>query len=276
MDDLLAEPAAFRVEQEHFTGGVAELAHALRSRALAPEQIDLYQLVKAYLEYLDAFAATDLELATEALPRVAQVLELKIRLLLPRAPTDETIGDEVLLEEALEAVMLLEELEDAIEFLRRRRLERRLVVPAKAPRPDYPRALRPQTASPSDLARLAGRYRIGGYFELAIERSTIAGAVRDIMRALRTGAIVDNTVLGYYNLRLRKLTSEILAGALADLATNENYRRNAGDVAEKLRSEDGAQKAIKVIERVMANYVPRMPKAKKARKVKKPALKLVG
>lgn len=186
MDDLLAEPAAFRVEQEHFTGGVAELAHALRSRALAPEQIDLYQLVKAYLEYLDAFAATDLELATEALPRVAQVLELKIRLLLPRAPTDETIGDEVLLEEALEAVMLLEELEDAIEFLRRRRLERRLVVPAKAPRPDYPRALRPQTASPSDLARLAGRYRIGGYFELAIERSTIAGAVRDIMRALRT------------------------------------------------------------------------------------------
>lgn len=75
--------------------------------------------------------------------------------------------------------------------------------------------------------------------------------------------------------RLRKLTSEILAGALADLSTNEDYRRNAADVAEKLHTEDGTDKAIKVIERVMANYVPRLPKAKKVKKIR-PALKLVG
>lgn len=185
MDEaLIGEPSEFRVEQEHFTGSVAELANALRSRALAPANLDLYQLVKAYLRYLDTFATTDLELATEALPRVAQVLELKIRLLLPRPPREEHDA-EASLEEALEAVVLLEELEGAIEFLKRRRLERRLVVPAKAQRPAYPRAVRPQSASPGDLARLAGRYRIGGYFELATERSTIASAVRDIMRALR-------------------------------------------------------------------------------------------
>jgi sterol 3beta-glucosyltransferase len=75
--------------------------------------------------------------------------------------------------------------------------------------------------------------------------------------------------------RLRKLTSDILAGALADLSTNENYRRNAADVAEQLHAENGTEKAIKVVERVMANYVPRVPKAKKPRK-SKPALKLVG
>ena len=73
--------------------------------------------------------------------------------------------------------------------------------------------------------------------------------------------------------RLRKLTSEILAGALADLSTNETYRRNAADVAEQLHAEGGTDKAIAVIERVMANYVPRPVKAKK---VKKAALKLVG
>jgi segregation and condensation protein A len=184
-DVLVDGPREFRVEQEHFTGSVAELAHALRSRALAPESLDLFRLVKAYLAYLDSFGANDLELATEALPRVAQVLELKIRLLLPR-PEREEQDAEAALEEALEAVVLLEELEGAIEFLRRRRLERRLVVPARAQRPDYPRALKPQSASPGDLARLAGRYRIGGYFELAIERSTIASTVRDILRALRT------------------------------------------------------------------------------------------
>ncbi|MDB5531130.1 MAG: glycosyltransferase family 1 protein [Devosia sp.] len=73
--------------------------------------------------------------------------------------------------------------------------------------------------------------------------------------------------------RLRKLTPEILAGALADLSTNETYRKNASALAEKLHAEDGTAKAIKVIERVMANYTPHA--AIKPKK-KKPALKLVG
>lgn len=72
--------------------------------------------------------------------------------------------------------------------------------------------------------------------------------------------------------RLRKLTPEILAAALADLSTNETYRKNASALAEKLHGEDGTGTAIKVIERVMANYTPRAAIKKK----KKPALKLVG
>jgi UDP:flavonoid glycosyltransferase YjiC (YdhE family) len=72
--------------------------------------------------------------------------------------------------------------------------------------------------------------------------------------------------------RLRKLTPEILAAALADLSTNETYRKNASALAEKLHAEDGTGTAIKVIERVMANYTPRAAIKKK----KKPALKLVG
>ncbi len=72
--------------------------------------------------------------------------------------------------------------------------------------------------------------------------------------------------------RLRKLTPEILAGALADLSTNENYRKSASALAEKLHAENGTDKAIKVIERVMANYTPHAAIKKK----KKPALKLVG
>ncbi|MGV8953867.1 MAG: glycosyltransferase [Cypionkella sp.] len=71
--------------------------------------------------------------------------------------------------------------------------------------------------------------------------------------------------------RLRKLTPEILAGALADLTTNETYRKNASALAEQLHAEDGTTVAIKVIERVMANYTPNAVKKKR-----KPALKLVG
>lgn len=54
--------------------------------------------------------------------------------------------------------------------------------------------------------------------------------------------------------RRRKLTPEILADALEDLSTNADYARNAEALGEKLRAEDGTGNAIKVIERVMANY----------------------
>lgn len=187
MTTLVEAPSdVFLVAQEGFSGTLGELAHALRSRALAPERLDLYQLVRAYLDYLAAFPDDQLDLATEALPRVAQVVELKLRLLLPR-PREE-LGEEleeVLLEEALEAVALLEELEEAIAFLKRRRQERRVVVPARAPRPDYPKARRPPTASLGDLARLAGRYRIGGYFELELAGATVASVAARLMAAVR-------------------------------------------------------------------------------------------
>lgn len=180
------ESSVFLVDQVGFAGTLGELAHALRSRSLAPERIDLYQLVKAYLGYLGAFSDDDLDLATEALPRVAQVVELKLRLLLPRPREDVSDEpEEALLEEALEAVALLEELEHAIAFLKRRRQERRVVVPARTPRPQYPRALRPVRASLGDLARLAGRYRLGGYFELELAGATVASVAARLLAAAR-------------------------------------------------------------------------------------------
>lgn len=184
----------FLVAQEHFTGTLGELAHALRTHDLPPHRIDLYLLVRSYLTYFEGHAAADLELATEALPRLAQVIELKTRLLLPRPPKEAPEDEEEAVAAALDAVALLEELEDAILFLRRRRDERRLVVPARAPTPDYPRRERPQRVTPRELARLAGRYRVGGYFELAIERLTLASLARKVLHALRgvrSGALWD-------------------------------------------------------------------------------------
>lgn len=183
----MTDDTGFVVEQEHFRGSLSELGQALRRHDLPPESLDLFQLVRAYLAYFEVVAASDLELATEALPRVAQVIELKLRLLLPRpprAPEDE--DDTEALDEALSAVALLEELEDAIRFLKWRRQERRIVLPARTLRPAYPRPTRPSRSSPADLARLAGRYRLGGYFEVAIERLTLAGAMRRVMAALRS------------------------------------------------------------------------------------------
>jgi len=57
--------------------------------------------------------------------------------------------------------------------------------------------------------------------------------------------------------RLRKLTPQILANALGDLTTNHDYTEKARALSVRLRAEDGKAKAIKHIERVLANYLPR-------------------
>jgi len=59
------------------------------------------------------------------------------------------------------------------------------VVPARAPRPDYPRVRRPPSASSGDLARLAGRYRLGGYFELELAGATVASVAARLLTAVR-------------------------------------------------------------------------------------------
>lgn len=182
----MSVPAEFVVVQPGFTGSVTELAHALRTGALRPRELDLYHLVRAFLDHLHAHAA-DLEQASEALPKVAQVIELKLRLLLPKPPRiDADEAEAEALESALEAVLLLEELEDAIEFLRRRRSERRLVLPARTDRPSYPRPHRPITATPAALADLAAARRGAGYFELEIETLSVKRLMRDLLAAVKT------------------------------------------------------------------------------------------
>ena len=88
------------------------------------------------IAWFEREADVDLDRASVALPQLAQVIELKLRLLLPRPPkTDEDAGGEEDADEALEAIALLSELEDAIAFLRRRRAERAVVVPARTAPP---------------------------------------------------------------------------------------------------------------------------------------------
>ena len=173
----------FVVDTPTFTGTLGELAYALRNDSVKPQQLDVFQLVKTYLCYFEEVSQSDLDLASEALPMVARVVELKVRLLLPRPPKKE--DEEELLEETLEVITLLEDLEDAIYFLRQRRAERRIVLPATTPRPDYPRAERPLKVSLDKLQQLASRYSFNTYFEVALERLTMAGAMKKLMTRLK-------------------------------------------------------------------------------------------
>lgn len=186
LESTATEPQAFLVRQSAFQGTLGELAYALRAGTVTPQQLDVLQLVKDYLTYFNTLASDDLNLASEALPKVAQIIELKLRLLLPRPPREED-PEEDLLEQALEAVTLLEELEEAIDFLRQRRLSRRIMLPAKTPRPSYPRAERPIKIKLPRLTELASRYSVSSYFEMAVERITQASAMKWLMNVLKSG-----------------------------------------------------------------------------------------
>lgn len=171
-----------------FQGTLGELAHALRTERLAPSDVDLLAVVRVVLARFEAFAAGDLDRATEALPRAAQVVELKARLLLPKPP--KASDDEAEAEaqaDALAAVAALEALEEAIAELRARRERRRTLLTAKAPVPDYPRPRRPLGVPLGRLAELASRLRPSSYFELLPDRLTLAGAMARLLAVLRPG-----------------------------------------------------------------------------------------
>jgi chromatin segregation and condensation protein Rec8/ScpA/Scc1 (kleisin family) len=141
-------------------------------------------LVRDYLAFFDHVVGTDVELASEALPKVAQVIDLRVRFLLPRFE-EESQDDDEFTDEVVQTVFLLEELEEAIGFLRERREKRRLILPTRVRRPDYARPQRPVGIGIGKLMELAGRYVQRGYFEVAIERFTVAAAMKRLMATLR-------------------------------------------------------------------------------------------
>jgi len=179
-----ADDAPFLVAQDAFQGTLSELAMALRRSRIAPHAIDLRRLVGDFLAYFERHADRDLDMASEALPAVAQVIELKLRLLLPRPPKVEEEAVEEAREEAVEAVETLARLEHAIAFLRERRERRRHLVAARPPEVRYPRRTRPLQVALGQLAALAARYRTSSYFELTRDRMSVPEAMRRILERL--------------------------------------------------------------------------------------------
>lgn len=179
--------ALFVVEQDGFRGSLGELATALRRGRIAPTALDLSTLVRAFLAYFERHAERDLDLASEALPAVAQVIELKLRFLLPRPPRIDAEVLEEVRDEALEAVETLARLEHAVAFLRERRERRRHLVAGRPPHMPYPRRTRPLGVALGQLAALAARYRPSGYFEFARERLSVPDAMRRILERLVPG-----------------------------------------------------------------------------------------
>ena len=151
------EEGGFSVVQDAFQGTLSELAYALRNGDVASADIDLIELVRSFLAFFERVAARDLASAAQALPQVAQIVELKIRLLLPHPPaTAEEEGPLVEAEEVLRVVLELENFEGAVDFPPAAPRP----PPAAASRPDRAPGLRPARAPDADLGGAPRRPRL--------------------------------------------------------------------------------------------------------------------
>ncbi len=68
------------------------------------------------------------------------------------------------------------------------------------------------------------------------------------------GRRVNELGCGPEPVRLKKLTADILADRLKKLVDTESYATNAQNISHKLKTENGPEKAIRHIERVMTNF----------------------
>ncbi len=84
--DLYIPPDALQVFLETFEGPLDLLLYLVRKANLNILDIQMAPLTDQYLEYVEAMRATNLELAAEYLLMAALLLEIKSRMLLPRAP----------------------------------------------------------------------------------------------------------------------------------------------------------------------------------------------
>ena len=87
--DLYIPPDALEVILEAFEGPLDLLLYLIRRQNLDILDIDVAEITKQYLGYIELMASIQLELAAEYLVMAAMLAEIKSRMLLPRQQSDD-------------------------------------------------------------------------------------------------------------------------------------------------------------------------------------------
>lgn len=87
--DLYIPPDALRVFLEMFEGPLDLLLYLIRKQNLDILQIPIAKITNQYVAYIQAMQTLNIELASEYLLMAAVLLEIKSRILLPRAPSND-------------------------------------------------------------------------------------------------------------------------------------------------------------------------------------------
>ncbi len=92
--DLYIPPDALEVFLEQFEGPLDLLLYLIRKENISVLDIPMAKLTGQYLEYVELMRENKLELAAEYLLMAAMMIEIKSRMLLPRAPGATTLEED--------------------------------------------------------------------------------------------------------------------------------------------------------------------------------------
>ncbi|HET6545285.1 MAG TPA: ScpA family protein [Rhodanobacteraceae bacterium] len=92
--DLYIPPDALEVILDAFEGPLDLLLYLIRRQNLDILDIPIAEITRQYVDYMDLMHELKLELAAEYLVMAAILAEIKSRLLLPRPPAEEDVGED--------------------------------------------------------------------------------------------------------------------------------------------------------------------------------------
>jgi segregation and condensation protein A len=127
--------ASLDLELDVFAGPFDLLLAVVLREEVSLLEVDLSDVVLAYIEHLEAEDELDLEVATEFLVLIASLLELKSRLLLPGAEELGELAPEEAVEELVARMLEYRRYRDAAEMLAERFADGRRFLYRTAPLP---------------------------------------------------------------------------------------------------------------------------------------------
>lgn len=133
--DLYIPPDALEVFLESFEGPLDLLLYLIRKQNLNVLDINVFEMTRQYMAYVDLMSALQLELAAEYLVMAAMLAEIKSRMLLPRLAGDDEDDDEDPRAQLIRQLQEYEQFKEAAQTLRERPLVERDVFVGRAQKP---------------------------------------------------------------------------------------------------------------------------------------------
>lgn len=187
--DLYIPPEALEVFLEAFEGPLDLLLYLIRRQNLDILSINVAEITRQYLTYIEMMQVVQVELAADYLLMAAMLAEIKSRMLLPRQPDDDTEEDP-----RAELIRRLQEYErfkraaDAIDILPRVGRDLRIACANPPPRSDSRPA---PTVDLRELllafAAVLRRSELNESHHIAFETLSTRARMSDILDRLRDG-----------------------------------------------------------------------------------------
>lgn len=137
--DLYIPPDALEVFLDAFEGPLDLLLYLIRKQNLDILNINVFEITRQYMEYIDLMAGMQLELAAEYLVMASMLAEIKSRMLLPRSKVESEEDEEDPRAELIRRLQEYEQFKEAAENIDAMPRIGRDIFLADEMRPDFER-----------------------------------------------------------------------------------------------------------------------------------------